>query len=125
MPTRPILPIKLTTGCRLRGSPIGSASFAKQYFNKQLNQVQQCIFLMTTAISGPQTRLQIFSQCLIQKLPHLLGSNVLYHYNISNPPPIWTDWNSPLTSATDEIIKSFLATLLTLHNTPHHALLIS
>jgi hypothetical protein len=60
-PSRPPLHVKLTTGCRLLGSLIGSASFAKQYFNKQLNQVQQCISLMTTAISDPQIRLQYSS----------------------------------------------------------------
>jgi hypothetical protein len=37
MPTGPPLPVKLTTRCYLLGSPIGSASFAKQYFNEQLN----------------------------------------------------------------------------------------
>jgi hypothetical protein len=109
----------------LLGSPIGSSIFAKQYFNEQLNQVQQYISLMTTAMLDSHSRLQISSQCLIQKLPHLLGSNVLHHYNITNPPPIWTDWNGPLTSTTNKIIESFLATLLTLLNIPQHTLLIS
>ncbi len=111
LPTGPPLPVELTIECRLLGSPIRSASFAKHYFNKQLNQVQQYISLMTTAILDPQTRLWILSQCLIQKLPHLLGSDVLHHYDTSNLPPIWTDWNSPLTSATNQIIDSFLAKL--------------
>ena len=66
-----------------------------------------------------------FSQCIIQKLPHLLGCDVLYHYDINLPPPTWTDWNGPLTSATNDIISKFLTTLTGVQALPHYALLIA
>ena len=83
----PAIPVKLTTGYRLLGSPIGSLDFACEYFNAQLTNIQDCIELMSTAISDPHTKLRLFSQCIIQKLPHLPGCDVLYHYDTDNHPP--------------------------------------
>ena len=79
---------------------------------------------MSSSIADPHTKLRLFSQCLIQKIPHLLGCDVLYHYNIDNPPPSWTDWNGPLTSATNHIIATFVSDLVGVSVLPHHALLI-
>jgi len=120
----PALPVELTTGFRLLGSPIGSPEFAQDYFDTQLTDVQDSIALMSETIADPHTRLRLFSQCLIQKLPHLLGSDVLYHYDPNNPPPTWTDWNGPLTSATNHIIAKFISDLIGVAVLPHHALLI-
>jgi hypothetical protein len=53
---------------------------------------------MSTAITDRHTKLRLFLQCLIQKIPHLLGSNVLYHYDTDKPPPNWTNWNGLLTN---------------------------
>jgi hypothetical protein len=124
-PTGPPLPDELTSGFRLLGSPVGSPSFARQYFNQQLTVVQDCIATMMTAISDPQTRLRLFSQCLIQKLPHLLGCDVLYHQDHTDVNPLWTDWAGPLTSATNSIISCFLADLLGITTLPHYSLLIA
>jgi hypothetical protein len=82
----PALPVELTTGFCLLGSSIGSPDFALEYFNAQLTDVQDCIELMSTAIFDLHNKLCLFSQCLIQKLPHLLGCDVLYHYDTNNPP---------------------------------------
>ncbi len=124
-PSAPPIPAELTTGFRLLGSPIGSPKFAWEFFNNQLSNVQTCITLLSTAITDPQTELRLFSQCLIQKLPHLLGCNVLYHFDPSNPPHTWTDWDGPLTSATNFIIQNFLSNLIGTTSLPHHALLIA
>jgi len=65
---------------------------------------------MSTAITDQHTKLRLFSQCLIQKIPHLLvGCDVLYHYDTDKPPPNWTDWNEPLTEATNHIIARFIS----------------
>ena len=120
----PALPVELTTGFRLLGSPIGSAAFAQDYFDAQLTTIQDSIALMSTALTDPHTKLRLFSQCLIQKIPHLLGCDVLYHYDTDNPPPSWTDWNGPLTSATNHIIAKFISDLVGVTILPHHALLI-
>ena len=124
-PTGPPLPEELTTGFRLLGSPVGSPSFAREYFNQQLTIVQECIETMTIAITDPQTRLRLFSQCLIQKLPHLLGCDVLYHQDHTDTNPLWTNWAGPLTTATDSIISRLLADLIRITTLPHYSLLIA
>jgi hypothetical protein len=81
---------------------------------------------MSTAITDRHTKLQLFSQCLIQKIPYLLGCNVLYHYDTDEPPPDWTDWNGPLTLATNHhIISQFISDTIGVTALPHHALLIA
>jgi hypothetical protein len=87
----PALPVELTTGFSFLSSPIGFPHFACEYFTAQLTDIQDCIELMSMAISDPHTKLHLFSQCLIQKLPHLLGCYVLYHYDTNNPPPPYLD----------------------------------
>ena len=121
----PPLPAEITTGFRLLGSPVGSPAFAREYFNTQLVEIQSCITTMSTAITDRQTKLRLFSQCLIQKIPHLLGSDVLYHYDTDTPPPDWTDWNGPLTAATNHIIAWFISDIIGVPTLPHHALLIT
>jgi hypothetical protein len=69
----PPIPAELTSGFRLLGSPVGSPTFAREYFNDQLSNVQTKMTLFSEAITDPQTKLRLFSQCLIQKLPHLLA----------------------------------------------------
>ena len=80
-------------------------------------------------ITDQQTRLCLFSQCIIQKLPHLLSADVLYHLPTNNPNPPWEEWNGPLTSNTDSIIKAFFTSLLTTAditpNIAEYAILIS
>jgi hypothetical protein len=53
------------------------------------------------------------------------GLQRLYHYNTDEPPPDWTDWNGPLTAATDHIIAHFLSNTIGVPVLPHHALLIA
>jgi hypothetical protein len=69
----PPIPAELTSGFRLLGSPVGSPTFAREYFNDQLSNVQTKMTLFSEAITDPQTKLRLISQCLIQKLPHLLA----------------------------------------------------
>jgi hypothetical protein len=54
-----------------------------------------------------------------------VGWDVLYHYNTDEPPPDWTDWNGPLTSATNHIIARFISGTIGVATLPHHALLIA
>ena len=88
----PPIPAELTTGFRLLGSPVGSPTFAREFFNDKLSNVQTSITLLSAAITDPQTKLRLFLQCLIQKLPHLLDCDVLYHFDPNDTPPDWTDW---------------------------------
>jgi len=121
----PPLPAKLTTGFCLLGSPVGFPAFAREYFNTQLIDIQTCITTMSTAITDRHTKLQLFLQCLIQKIPHLLGWDVLYHYDTEKPPPDWTNWNGPLTLATNHTIARFISDTIGVTFLPHHALRIA
>jgi hypothetical protein len=116
------IPAELTTGFCLLGSPAGSPAFAREYFNTQLIDIQTCNTTMSTAITDRHTKLRLFSQCLIQKIPHLLDINVLYHYDTDEPPPDWTNWNGPLTLTTSHIIARFISDTTGVTTLPHHAL---
>ena len=121
----PLILAELTSGTRLLGSPVGSPTFAREFFNDQLSNVQTKITILSEAITDPQTKLRLFSQCLIQKLPHLLGSDVLHHFDPNNPPPDWTDWDGPLNSTTNHITTKFLSDITGTTSLPHHTLLIA
>ena len=106
------IPVELTTGFRLLGHPVGSAQFATDFFTSRLTAVTECISTLTTSIHDEQTKLKLFSMCLLQKLPHLLASDVLYHLPTDHPSPNWIEWNGPLTLGIESIIVSFLESLL-------------
>ena len=127
--TAPDIPVELTTGFRLLGQPVGSATFATEFFDHRIDDVKKNITSLLDNITDQQTRLRLFSQCIIQKLPHLLSADVLYHLPTNNPNPPWEEWNGPLTSNTDSIIKAFFTSLLTTADItpdiPEYAILIS
>jgi hypothetical protein len=109
--TAPVIPIELTTGFRLLGHHVGSANFASEFVDCHVAIGKKNITSLLDNLSYQQTRLYLFSQCIIQKLPHLLSSDVLFHLPTKHPDPPWEDWNSPLASYIDSIIKTFFATL--------------
>jgi hypothetical protein len=123
--TVPAIPVELTHGFCLLGHPVGSATFVNEFFTKCISIVKKCIVSLNDSISDQQTKLRLFSQCIIQKIPHLLSSDVLYHLPTDNPNTPWEEWNGPLTNATDEILQSFLQTLLNVQHLPNYATLIS
>ena len=85
--TAPDIPVELTTGFRLLGQPVGSATFATEFFGRRIHDVKKNITSLLDNITDQQTRLRLFSQCIIQKLPHLLSADVLYHLPTDNPNP--------------------------------------
>lgn len=94
----PALPVELTTGFRLLGQPVGSPTFATEFFTSSITAVKESLASLSTSITDKQTKLRIFSQCLLQCLPHLLSSDILYNLPVNDPDPNWEDWNGPLTS---------------------------
>ena len=118
-------PVELTEGCRLLGHPVGSAAFASAFFDKCTSTVTQCIASLSNSITDPHTKLRIFSSCLLQKIPHLLSSDIMYHLPHDDPHPPWETWNGPLTRTTDSLIHSFLSTLLKTDEIPSYALHIA
>jgi len=119
------IPIELVDGFRLLGHPVGSAKFAADFFTKCTTIVRNCITSLSNSISDQHTKLRLFSMCLIQKLPHLLSSDVMYHLPHDDPNPPWEEWNGPLTRETDDILQHFLATLLDLDKIPEYAIHIA
>jgi hypothetical protein len=116
--------VELVEGFRLLGHPVGSAKFASDYFTKCTTTVQNCIKLLSDSISDQQTKLRLFSMCLIQKIPHLLSSDVMHHLPLDDADPPWEEWCGPLTQTTDKIIQDFLSTLLDVEPIPEYATIL-
>jgi hypothetical protein len=96
--TAPDIPVELTTGIRLLGQPVGSATIASDFFDRRIDDVKKYVTSLLDNITDQQTRLRLFSQRIIQKFPHLLSADVLFHLPTDNPNPPWEEWNGPLTS---------------------------
>jgi hypothetical protein len=73
------LPVGLVDGFRLLETPIGSHSFAHEYYNEQISAVTTALNNLTKNIADIHTHLKLFTTCTIQKLPHLLNSNIMHN----------------------------------------------
>ena len=104
--------IELTEGFRLLGTPVGSATFARTFFDDQLKATELEARRLTERIPDLQTRLKLFSQCTIHKLPHLLDADVMHNHTPEFENDQWYNWNGYLTEGIDNIIKTFFKHLL-------------
>lgn len=77
-------PVELTDGFRLSGTLVGSKLFPKAFYNEQLELVTSSLKSLEDLITDIHTRLKLFTQCVLQKLPHLLDSVIMHHYPINN-----------------------------------------
>ena len=123
------IPVELTEGFIYLGSPVGSPSFANRYFRARVAAVQSEATLLAANIPDLQSRLRIFHQCTINKLPFLLGMEVLHNLPLDDQqfdPADWVDWVGPLTAGIDDQLRRFLGTLLGIpaETVPDHALQI-
>jgi len=78
-------------------------------------------------ITDNQTRIRIFTHCTIQKLPHLLVTEIMH-----NLPEVFLEgnnngwiWCGPQTQHIDATIGKFLASLLGRESTPNYVSIIS
>jgi hypothetical protein len=55
--TAPAIPVELTHGFCLLGHPVGSATFANEFFTKCISVVKKCIISLNNSISDQQTKL--------------------------------------------------------------------
>ena len=111
-PNGPNIPVELTSGFRLLGSPIGSTTFANEFFDDQLKEMERTAHSISTHIPDLHTRLKLFTQCITQKIPHLLDSDVLHNHSNEFLNEEWYNWNGHLTNGYDQIVNNFLRTLL-------------
>ena len=97
-------PLEVTTGLRILGAPVGSMDFARSFFLQNIESVKADAHCLNDKVTNLQTRLRIFSQCTIQRLPHLLGNDVLHFLNTDEfEGDDWDDWNGPLTQEINTI----------------------
>jgi hypothetical protein len=89
---------------------VGSASFAKTFYDEQLKEMEMATHSINTQIPDLHTRLKLFTQCISQKLPHLLDSDVLHNHSSEFNNNEWYNWNGHLTAGYDKIISNFLKT---------------
>jgi len=67
--TAPDIPVELTTGFRLLGQPVGSTTFASDFFDRRIDDVKKYITSLLHNITDQQTCLRLFSQCIIKITP--------------------------------------------------------
>jgi hypothetical protein len=53
----PAIPVELTHGFRLIGHPVGSSTFANEFFTKCISVIKKCIISLNNSISNQQTKL--------------------------------------------------------------------
>ena len=118
------IPVEVTDGFRLLGTPVGSEDFSRSFFDSKLLEVKDQCALLHINVLNLQTRLQLFTQCVIQKLPHLLGTDIMHSLPFNYDCDKWEDWNGHLTKSIHQVIKDFIAKLLTQPNIPERSLQI-
>ena len=119
-----LAPVEVTTGLRLLGQPVGGEAFCTTFMKKKLeNNIQQCQNLLAV-VTDHHTALALFSRCTLHKLPHLLGSEVLYRANLY-PDSGWDDWKGPLAHGINEMVRNFLASISGVAAIPDTALRIA
>jgi hypothetical protein len=127
-PDAPPVPVELLDGFRLLGAPVGSPSFARQFCLEQAAAAFEAANKLTTSVPDLQTRLRLFAQCTIQKLPHLLGYDVMHHLPLTHPMAGlgWESFEGPLIDCTNNLIATFFKQLLQLPTSlPQHSLFIA
>ena len=112
-------------GCCLLGRPIGSQDFAIEFLEKKADEVRDAVNTVLANLPDPHTCLRLYTQCLLQKLPHLLGPEVMHTCPAEFPVDEWKKWSGPFTEKIEDMSDSFIANLLSQHNLPRHSTLIS
>ena len=116
---------EVVTGFRLLGAPVGSTDFANEFFTQQVDRVIEEAHKLHQHVPDLHTRLKLFVQCTIQKLPHLLGNAIMHNLPDNYDGAHWEEWYGPLTQMIDIQIKSFLAKITGRDDVPDLALFLS
>eukprot|EP00957_Ditylum_brightwellii_P051029 3869396-Ditylum_brightwellii.AAC.1 len=76
---------EVTTGLKLFGTPLGSAHFASEIFTKITTKIQDDTNTIFSALEDTQMATQLYSTCVLQRLPFHTASDVLHNVDISRP----------------------------------------
>ena len=105
-----MLPVEITDGLRNLGQPLGSRTYALSFFDAQLKENLLDITKLFNTVTDHHTTLHLFTQCILHKLPHLMGLEVLYCFAESSYNG-WNEWISPLSVGVDQMVEASLAKL--------------
>jgi len=108
--------VELTDGFRLLGTPLDQppSQIPSLQNNSPPSATKWRLSPTTSPISTPDSNSSIFNTCTLQKLPHLLGADIMHHLPLDFDPNAWLAWNGPLTQGLNKIINSFFTTLLSM-----------
>ena len=109
---------------RLLGQPLGSAAYAKTFFQKKMEENSQDAEKLLDAVPDLQTALRLYSQCTLHKLPHLLGAEVMYTHT-QQAPERWDKWEGPLVEGIGKMTERFLSRLTQRASIPLSSLTIA
>ncbi|KAL7553176.1 hypothetical protein ACHAWF_017394, partial [Thalassiosira exigua] len=73
------VPYEVTEGQRLLGAPVGSSKFARKFCEGRVEEAAAEANMLTANVPDLQTRMRLFAQCTTQKLPYLLGDDIMFH----------------------------------------------
>ena len=106
--------VELTEGFQLLGNPVGSAKFAAEFLTKQIiESVNLTHDLLTKNLQNNHTKIKLFTQSIINKLPHLLDANVMHNYPIHEEAgKFWHNWKGQLIHGIIKITNKFFRALL-------------
>ena len=116
--------MEVTTGLCLLGQPVGSPDFAAEFNAEHLSTNRAEAARLLAAVLDRHTALRLFTQCTLHKLPHLLGTEMLYSDNLVNGAE-WDTWDSPLSRGVDSMVDGFLAELTGCKLIPNDSQLIA
>jgi hypothetical protein len=109
-------------GIRLLGQPIGSQSFANNFINEKIFQLQETINTkLFHRIHDFQTQLAILKNCIIPSVQHLLATHV-YHSFTNNMSPDLHQWHSSTTLQLRIIIQDTIASITKCDILPLHTI---
>ncbi|KAL7531115.1 hypothetical protein ACHAWF_003634, partial [Thalassiosira exigua] len=115
---------EVMSGLRLLGQPVGSSNFATEFNALQMEANKADAEALFRTVPDRHTALRLFTQCTLHRLPHLLGSEVLYAHD----PTVrqqWDAWVSPLSESIDTMADGFIAKLTGRSSIPADSLLIA
>ena len=116
-----ILPVEVTDGIRVLGTPVGSSTFKRQFIFNILDTIHKDALTIISKIKCKQAALRLFSHCCITKIPHLLACVATCEIN-EKADQDWFSWTSPITTAINHIESWFLASIVNASSIPHHSL---
>jgi len=116
--------VEVQDGLRVLGVPIGNNEFCKAFISAQLAKAKVDASKILEGLDDLQTKLQVFRQCTVHKMTHLFASDVLIG-NMSKLPKNWHLWNSAMCTEFNEMVDSFLCSILQRPTLPSHAHIIA